>query len=103
MKTCEINALAGDLFSDGQGDHKQELEAEEGIKKGRVIDLMIPIICLIICCVIGMLYTGGFFQRYRSGNGIFQFGCFGRTGTWQHVWHYFYNSFICGKKSAQLF
>lgn len=60
MKTCEINALAGDLFSDGQGDHKQELEAEEGIKKGRVIDLMIPIICLIICCVIGMLYTGGF-------------------------------------------
>lgn len=62
MKTCEINALAGDLFSDGQGDHKQELEAEEGIKKGRVIDLMIPIICLIICCVIGMLYTGGFFN-----------------------------------------
>lgn len=62
MKTCEINALAGDLFSDGQGDHKQELEAEEGMKKGRVIDLMIPIICLIICCVIGMLYTGGFFS-----------------------------------------
>ena len=62
MKTCEINALAGDLFSDGQGDHKQEMEAEEGIKKGRVIDLMIPIICLIICCVIGMLYTGGFFN-----------------------------------------
>ncbi len=62
MKTCEANALAGDLFSDGQGDHKRELEAEEGIKKGRVIDLMIPIICLIICCVIGMLYTGGFFS-----------------------------------------
>ena len=62
MKNCEVNALAGDLFSDGQGDHKQELEAEEGIKKGRVIDLMIPIICLIICCVIGMLYTGGFFS-----------------------------------------
>ena len=62
MKACEINALAGDLFSDGQGDHKQELEAEEGIKKGRVIDLMIPIICLIICCVVGMLYTGGFFN-----------------------------------------
>ncbi len=62
MKSCEANALAGDLFSDGQGDHKQELEEEEGIKKGRVIDLMIPIICLIICCVIGMLYTGGFFS-----------------------------------------
>ena len=62
MKSCEVNALAGDLFSDGQGDHKQELEEEEGIKKGRVIDLMIPIICLIICCVIGMLYTGGFFS-----------------------------------------
>ena len=30
--------------------------------KGKVIDLVIPIITLIICCVIGMIYTGGFFQ-----------------------------------------
>ena len=27
-----------------------------------VIDLLIPIIMLIACCVIGMIYTGGFFE-----------------------------------------
>ncbi len=31
-------------------------------KKGKVIDLVLPIIVLIISCVIGMIYTGGFFE-----------------------------------------
>ena len=31
-------------------------------KKGKVKDLLIPIICLVVCCVIGMIYTGGFFS-----------------------------------------
>ena len=30
--------------------------------KGKVIHLVLPIICLIVCCVIGMIYTGGFFE-----------------------------------------
>ena len=30
--------------------------------KGGVIDLVLPVIVLIICCVIGMIYTGGFFE-----------------------------------------
>ncbi len=30
--------------------------------KGRVSHLVVPIISLIICCVIGMIYTGGFFE-----------------------------------------
>ena len=30
--------------------------------KGKVIHLVLPIILLIICCVIGMIYTGGFFD-----------------------------------------
>ena len=30
--------------------------------KGKVIHLVFPIICLILCCVIGMIYTGGFFE-----------------------------------------
>ena len=34
--------------------------------KGKVIDLVFPVLCLIITCVIGMLYTGGFF----SGTGF---------------------------------
>ena len=37
-------------------------EAEEKEAKGKVIDLVVPIISLIICCVIGMIYTGGFFS-----------------------------------------
>ncbi len=31
-------------------------------EKGRVIHLVLPIVALIICCVIGMIYTGGFFE-----------------------------------------
>ena len=50
MAKHEKNALKGDLFS-----------MEDRTKKGKVIDLLIPIICLVVCCVIGMIYTGGFF------------------------------------------
>lgn len=60
MAKHEKNALAGDLFS--YKDRVAREEEEEGAKKGKVIDLLIPIICLIICCVIGMIYTGGFFE-----------------------------------------
>ena len=35
---------------------------EEGNPNGRVIHLVFPIIVLIVCCVIGMIYTGGFFD-----------------------------------------
>ena len=31
-------------------------------QNGKVIHLLLPIIALIICCVIGMIYTGGFFE-----------------------------------------
>ena len=30
--------------------------------KGKVIHLVLPIVALIVCCVIGMIYTGGFFD-----------------------------------------
>lgn len=66
MAKHEKNAKAGDLFS--MGDRAPIVSDEKGVeeKKGRVIDLLIPIICLVICCVIGMIYTGGFF----SGTGF---------------------------------
>ena len=35
--------------------------AEEENPKGRVIDLIFPVIVLIVTCVIGMIYVGGFF------------------------------------------
>lgn len=60
MKTYEENALKGDLFTDGNDAAKEE--AVPLNTKGKVIDLVIPIITLITCCVVGMIYTGGFFE-----------------------------------------
>lgn len=60
MRTHEKNALNGDLFTSGKA--ATDNEAEPKSSKGKVIDLVIPIIMLIICCVIGMIYTGGFFE-----------------------------------------
>lgn len=59
MKKYETNALNGDLFTD-QTDSKEESTFVN--PHGKVIDLIIPIATLIICCVIGMIYTGGFFS-----------------------------------------
>lgn len=39
-----------------------QTQVESANARGRVIDLVIPIVTLIICCVIGMLYTGDFFE-----------------------------------------
>ena len=60
MRTHEANALDGDLFTTGKVEANEET-AKPGAK-GKVIDLVIPIITLIVCCVIGMIYTGGFFE-----------------------------------------
>ena len=59
MKKHEENALKGDLFTSGRVDEQTVAKVNE---KGKVIDLVVPIIVLIICCVIGMIYTGGFFD-----------------------------------------
>lgn len=61
MRTHEANALNGDLFTSGESTAPGE-ENTSVSSKGKVIDLVIPIITLIICCVIGMIYTGGFFE-----------------------------------------
>ena len=62
MGVHESNALKGDLFTtaarpyaSGEGDGPVN-------PRGKVMDLLIPIISLVICCVIGMIYTGGFFS-----------------------------------------
>lgn len=60
MKTHEANAVKGDLFSMGEKNKGQEVSAAN--PKGTIADLLIPIVALIICCVIGMIYTGGFFE-----------------------------------------
>ena len=61
MGVHERNAMKGDLYT--TPDRPYEGTGSEQISsKGKVIDLLLPIITLIICCVIGMLYTGGFFS-----------------------------------------
>lgn len=61
MKKHELNALEGDLFTTR---NKIYSENEKSINnpKGKVIDLILPVIILIMLCVIGMIYTGGFFD-----------------------------------------
>ena len=59
MKKYEANAMNGDLFTD-QDEMKEESVYVNA--KGKVIDLIIPIAVLIVCCVIGMIYSGGFFS-----------------------------------------
>lgn len=60
MKKHEDNAReTGDLFTSGTKQAVEEMAVNE---KGRVCDLVVPIIILIISCVIGMIYSGGFFS-----------------------------------------
>lgn len=61
MKKHELNALKGDLFTTGKEENNAEA-APVNTKKGRVLDLVLPVIVLIVSCVIGMVYTGGFFD-----------------------------------------
>ena len=60
MKLHETNALSGDLYTTPD---RPYANAEEDVdeSKGTVVDLVFPIVVLIVCCVIGMIYTGGFF------------------------------------------
>lgn len=60
MKKHEVNALNGDLFTTPDRPYADAEEDAENTR-GAVIDLIFPIAVLIICCVIGMIYTGGFF------------------------------------------
>ncbi len=64
MKKNEENALNGDLFT-VVSDNNQE--TPEGNPKGRVVDLIIPVLFLVIACVLGMIYSGGFFTQGEEG------------------------------------
>ncbi|MBR5446439.1 MAG: Na+/H+ antiporter NhaC family protein, partial [Clostridia bacterium] len=60
MAIHEKNALEkGDLFTSGT--EHEAIEMEEGSSKGKVLDLILPIVVLIVISVIGLLYVGGMF------------------------------------------
>ena len=61
MKLNETNAMNGDLFT--TEDRPYGDDVDDGTDtKGRVIDLVAPVIVLIAACIFGMVYTGGFFE-----------------------------------------
>ncbi|MBQ5754759.1 MAG: Na+/H+ antiporter NhaC family protein [Oscillospiraceae bacterium] len=62
MALHEANArLNGDLYTT-EGRPYGDAKDQEFNPKGKVIDLVLPIATLIVCCVIGMIYSGGFFD-----------------------------------------
>ena len=60
MKEHELAAQAGDVHN-GATDYNDGEEIEIS-NRGRICDLILPVIFLIISCIVGMLYTGGFFD-----------------------------------------
>ena len=63
MAVHERNALKGDLYTTPDRPYENANNGTgDADKKGTVVDLLIPIISLIVCCIIGMIYTGGFFE-----------------------------------------
>lgn len=67
MAVHEANAVKGDLYTTPERPYANS--APDTVKgRGTVLDLVFPIITLIICCIIGMIYTGGFF----SGTGFIE-------------------------------
>ena len=62
MGVHETNALKGDIYTTAGRPYANAEDDAKVNPRGKVIDLLIPIISLVICCVIGMIYTGGFFS-----------------------------------------
>lgn len=59
MALHEENARKGDLFTVPSKEYADESKADGN---GKVIDLVLPIVVLIAGCVVGMIYSGGFFS-----------------------------------------
>ena len=59
MKKHEINAQNGDLFS---GKHVSSGEESLPSTRGKILDLILPIVVLIVTCVFALVYVGGIFD-----------------------------------------
>ncbi|MBO6165462.1 MAG: Na+/H+ antiporter NhaC family protein [Eubacterium sp.] len=62
MKKHELNAYDGDLFTSGTDESRERMVEEQISKKGKVVDLVLPVLFLIVVCIFSMVYTGGFFD-----------------------------------------
>ncbi len=62
MKLHEFNAMnKGDLFTSGAEEFKDSTDNDAN-PKGKVVDLILPVIILVIISILGLLYVGGFFS-----------------------------------------
>ncbi len=58
MKLHEMNAqLNGDLYT--AGERAENIDEDNGNPKGKVIDLVLPVVFLIVACVFALVYNGG--------------------------------------------
>ena len=63
MLKHEYNAqVKGDLFTTEERPFAGADDYEEGEAKSSVADLLLPVIVLIVTCIIGLIWTGGFFD-----------------------------------------
>ena len=63
MAVHERNAeMNGDLFTTEGRPYGDGTEDGEVSPKGRVVDLVLPVIALVAFCIVGLVYTGGFFS-----------------------------------------
>lgn len=63
MARFEKNAIEkGDLHSNENAAESDELAKINVSGRGKVLDLIIPILALIVFCILGMLYVGGYFE-----------------------------------------
>jgi Na+/H+ antiporter NhaC len=60
MRLHERNAEKGDLFTSGEQPY-EEPEERPAREKEKISNLVIPVVVLILTCLLGMVYTGGFF------------------------------------------
>ncbi len=79
MKQHEINAQNGDLFSGAKVSREND---GEPCSRGRVLDLILPIVVLLVASVFALVYVGGFFGVDAWGGTDFKgdfIGAFGNT------------------------
>ena len=65
MKRHEAAVSAGEVDLGAIEDATEALAKND---RGRVIDLIIPVVVLIACCMVGMIYSGGYFGGDNAGN-----------------------------------
>ena len=64
MKRHEAASAAGEP---DLGALESATEALSKNDRGRVVDLLVPVAVLIVCCMVGMIYSGGYFGEDNPG------------------------------------